>query len=482
MQQTGTRELIAGRYRLEERHPVEGFSSDSPIEIYNAVDEPLERPVTVQMLSDQAARSNDIRRIFLRHGQLAASLHHPYVDGVYDAGEWQGRLFWVMARTGELTAASLYKGSSRPPDVAGALLVTRQAAQALQAARDAGLTDWTFSHQAVRLSPQGDVRLAILEGLDRLPGAGLASSKPEDDPSALGALLRLMLVGRADTGAIVSGLPLPIVALLDRMQTGGLTGAGNVAAAISGIEAAATQPTEAYQPGQQPNQPPSVTPVPLPYYGPSDGESELVAVPPASTVEFHNAPTLAATAVSAPARDAAPAVAQPYVPPAPAQARQRRLLPVIPVVLLLLLGGVALALALRPTSAAGTAPATRTGVVAAPDLRRKSLAEAETILGAAGLRLARREPMYNADVPTNAVALQEPDPGTPLQSDDIVTVTLSLGAQTPPTSTAVRPSPTQAPKQQPAANPTPPASAPKSNPNSKPPSKEEEKDREKKDK
>lgn len=466
--QTGTRELIAGRYRLEERHPLEGFPSDSPIEMYNAVDEPLERPVTVQMLSEQAARSNNIRRIFLRHGQLAASLHHPYVDGVYDAGEWQGRPFWIMARTGALTAASLYKGSSRPPDVAGALLVTRQAAEALQATRDAGLTDWTFSHQAVRLSPQGDVRLAILEGLDRLPGAGLASSKPEDDPAALGALLRLMLVGRADSGAIVSGLPLPIVALLDRMQTGGLTGAGHVAAAVSAIEAAASQPTEAYQAGQ----PPSVTPIPLPYYGPSDGEPQLVAVPPASTVELHNAPTLAATALPEPARDKAPAVAQPYVPPASAQARQRRLLPVIPVVLLLLLGGVALALALRPTSAAGTAPEMRNGTVAAPDVRRKSLADAETTLGAVGLRLARRAPVYNADVPTNAVALQEPDPGTPLQPGELVTVTLSLGAQTPPTSTAAQPLPTQAP-QQPASNPAP---------NSKPVPPGKEKDREKKDK
>ncbi len=462
--QIDTLELIAGRYRLEDQVSIDGLVGNFPVELYNATDEALERPVTVQMLTVRASQNSNMRARFLRRGQLVASLHHPDVDAVYDAGEWQGRPFWVMGRIGEFTAASRYRDSGKPPDIANALGTTRRAAEALQAIREAGLTDWAFSYRAVCFLPHADVCLMIVEGMDQLqdPDTHAVSSRPEDDPSALGALLRLTLVGSTDPkiGA-VSDLPAPLAALLDRMQAGSSSGklasAGQVASAISDIEAASSQATEAYEPDQAS----LVAPVPMPYYGPSDGEVPPVREPDAGTIALHEAPTLAALAVPDGdlTRATSPVLAQPYLPPSPASSatpgedrRRGKFSPAIPLLVILLLGAGVLVLILRPRPV-GDLAQVGPGMVAAPDVRGKSLEEAGNNLGAAGLHLGQHTPIHDANVAPNIIAQQEPDPGTPLHSGDPVTITLSLGAEVPLSPTFDPTAPTQTP-QQPVVAPT----------------------------
>lgn len=473
--QISTGDLVDGRYRVEQETVISGFSrDDAPVRLYNATDEQLERPVTLQFLSGPEAHDPFQLRRFVRTGQLAAALHHSSVAGVYDAGEWNGWPYWVMARIGDSSAADLHDASNPTPNIPVALSVTRQAAEALQAVRDAGMPDWTFSHQAVRTSPSGDTCLYPIMGLDRLRGADadFTSSAPQDDPRALSGLLRLMLLGTPDpriAGTAMFALPTHVVALLDRMYLDDapdkLGSAGQVASAIAGVEANAAQPTEAYSPEQTPL---PVLPVGVPYYGPADaGPVAPVAFAAASIpASTPDAPTMVAP-VSPPqeTRATSPIQARPYVPvvaPPPQQpSRRPGLIPMLPLLALLLLAGLVAILWPRTNIAKGSVADTSTPVPAptvvqaqpavVPDVRGKSLEEANGLIGQAGLHLGQTEPVRDPNFAADTVVNQAPDPGTPLKPGEVVTITLSLG----PEPTAIPPQPAVQP-QQPAPNPDPP--------------------------
>ncbi|HEY0070481.1 MAG TPA: PASTA domain-containing protein [Chloroflexia bacterium] len=478
-------DLVDGRYRLEQEVTIAGFSKDDPpVRLYNGVDEQLERPVTLQVLSASEARDPFRLQRFVRNGQLAAALHHPHVAGVYDAGEWNGWPYWVMARMGDASADSLYDESATP-NIALALTATRHTAEALQGVRDAGMSDWTFSHQAARVSPNGDACLYPVMGLERLrgPDAAFTSSTVQGDPRALSGLLRLMLVGAPDprvAGTRMLGLPAHVVALLDKMYLddapGKLTSAGEVAAAIAEVEASAGQPTEAYDPAQPPQPAPDKS-IAMPYYGPAGATPVTPTGFAAAALSSStpDAPTLAAP-VPPPqdTRATSPIEARPYVPvtPPPKQtARRPGVLPILPLLALLLLAGAVAVLWPKTNAASGSVAdksATNTPAQAqlavVPDVRGKTLEEANGAIGLAGLHLGQTDPVRDPNFGANTVVRQVPDPGTPLRPGDLVTVTLSLG----PEPTAVR--------AQPAIQPNPQPQQPKPEPPDKKKKKDKDKD------
>ncbi|HEX8598079.1 MAG TPA: PASTA domain-containing protein [Chloroflexia bacterium] len=464
-------DIVDGRYRIEQEVTIAGFSGGAaPVRLYNAIDEQLERPVTLQFLSASEARDPFRLQAFVRNGQMAAALHHPNIAGVYDAGEWNGWPYWVMARVGDSSVEALYAGDGVTPNVALALSATRQAAEALHAVRRAGMSDWTFSPQALRVTPAGDTCLYPIMGLERLQGADpeATSSTSEDDPRALSGLLRAMLVGTYDPNASekrIFALPAHVVALLDRMRPDApnkLTSAGEVAAAIAELESSAVQPTQAHGLSQVP-QPAPDSPVPMPYYGPGESAPAArvvvaAATLPASTPE---APTLAApVAPHQETRATAGMQARPYVPVVqptePGDRRRLGLLPVLPLLALLLLAGVIAVLWPKTNTAngsvagAGAAATSAAQPAVVPDLRGKTLEEANGAIGLAGLHLGQAEPVRDPNFAANTVARQVPDPGTPLQPGNVVTVTLSLG----PEATLVPQQPAVQP-QEPAAQPEP---------------------------
>jgi streptogramin lyase len=65
-------------------------------EVYRAFDTRLNRNVALKVLIPRLADDEDFRRRFLHESRLAASLDHPNVIPVYEAGEAEGRLFIAM--------------------------------------------------------------------------------------------------------------------------------------------------------------------------------------------------------------------------------------------------------------------------------------------------------------------------------------------------------------------------------------------------
>jgi ABC-type branched-subunit amino acid transport system substrate-binding protein/DNA-binding beta-propeller fold protein YncE/predicted Ser/Thr protein kinase len=123
---------LAG-YRLEEEIGHGGMGL-----VFRAHDNVLDRSVAVKLVSPGLARDRAFRERFLVESRLAASLDHPNVLPVYDAGEIDGRLYLVMryVEGSDLQTVLHEEGDLEP---VRALEICAQIASALDAAHAKGL-------------------------------------------------------------------------------------------------------------------------------------------------------------------------------------------------------------------------------------------------------------------------------------------------------------------------------------------------------
>jgi DNA-binding beta-propeller fold protein YncE len=145
-------------------------------EVYRAMDEGLGRPVALKVLSDGLAFDERYRARLLEESRRAASLDHPNVVPVYEAGEAHGRLFLAMRYvTGTDLQALLRREGALEP--ARATAIAAQVADALDAAHRRGLV-----HRDVKPS---NVLLDHAHGRDHayLADFGLTQSMSDRGPA-----------------------------------------------------------------------------------------------------------------------------------------------------------------------------------------------------------------------------------------------------------------------------------------------------------
>jgi serine/threonine-protein kinase len=88
---TAASTFAGGRYRVERTLGSGGMAT-----VFLAEDLELDRAVAVKVLDGALEANGDLGERFRREARTAASLQHPNVVAVYDAGEEDGRLFIVM--------------------------------------------------------------------------------------------------------------------------------------------------------------------------------------------------------------------------------------------------------------------------------------------------------------------------------------------------------------------------------------------------
>ena len=106
--------------------------------VYRAEHEHLGRVVALKLLTPDLANSEGFRERFTRESRLAASLEHPNVVPVYDAGEVNGTLYLAMRFVSGTDLAAVLAQQGRL-DAATTVAVLRDVAQALDAAHARGL-------------------------------------------------------------------------------------------------------------------------------------------------------------------------------------------------------------------------------------------------------------------------------------------------------------------------------------------------------
>jgi YVTN family beta-propeller protein len=161
---------LAG-YRVEELIGRGGMG-----EVYRALDVRLGRSVALKVLAARVAEDDRFRERLLRESRLAASLDHPNVVPIYEAGEEDGRLFIAMryVRGLDLKALLRHEGALEPARAVG---IAEQIAGALDAAHRRGLVHRDVKSSNVLLDSEGEREHCYLADF------GLTQSASERGPT-----------------------------------------------------------------------------------------------------------------------------------------------------------------------------------------------------------------------------------------------------------------------------------------------------------
>ena len=141
----------------------------------------VDRVVAIKVLRDDVARDREYIERFRREARVAAKLSHNNIVGVIDAGEADGRHYFVMEYVeGTTVQDELDKGKSY--DEKTALEIALAVARALKHAHERGLIHRDIKPANILLTKDGDIKLADL-GLARMATdgqgtAGVAAGTP----------------------------------------------------------------------------------------------------------------------------------------------------------------------------------------------------------------------------------------------------------------------------------------------------------------
>jgi YVTN family beta-propeller protein len=183
-------QLVAGS--VFAGYQIDGIAGEGGMgRVYRATEIALARPVALKLIADDFADDRKFRERFQRESMLAASIDHPNVIPIYEAGEVDGELYIAMRFVDGTDLRKLVE-SVGPLDPARAVRMISQVGSALDAAHRRGLVHRDVKPGNVLLTGEGEEEHAYLTDF------GLVKSLAAD---GAGATTAGMFVGTPDFAA-----------------------------------------------------------------------------------------------------------------------------------------------------------------------------------------------------------------------------------------------------------------------------------------
>src|SRR5258706_1550528 len=159
---------------------VERIGQGAMGEVWVAEDLQLPRRVAVKILPRHLSEDPEAVERMLREAQAAASVDHPAVVTVYEAGLHQGRPYIVMQRVeGETLGARLARG---PLQITDAIALAGRIADALAEVHALGIVHRDLKPANIVLTARGpkllDFGIASVKGSPRMTATGTAVGTP----------------------------------------------------------------------------------------------------------------------------------------------------------------------------------------------------------------------------------------------------------------------------------------------------------------
>src|SRR5437588_1207146 len=166
--------ILNGRYRLEARIGAGGMST-----VYRALDETLQRQVAIKLMNREVSSDSDELARFRREARAVAQRSHPYVVGVIDAGEDDGRPYIVFECVDGETLKERIRRQGRLP-IPEAVAYAIEIAHALGAAHARHIIHRDVKPQNVLIDEEGSAKVTDF---------GIARTLEEDGLTADGRVL-----------------------------------------------------------------------------------------------------------------------------------------------------------------------------------------------------------------------------------------------------------------------------------------------------
>jgi hemerythrin-like metal-binding protein len=196
--------------------------------VYKALHTALGRLVAIKVLTSELALDEERVARFLREAKLVASLSHPNVVGVYDAGEVGGRYYIAMELVDGPSLAS-YIEDKGVLDEAETLEFLRQAAAGLDAAHSKGLVHRDIKPENLLLERDRTLRIVDfgiamdVQGVSSLTAPGVLIGTPQymspeqSDGQKLDARSDLYSLGVSFYEALTGAVPLQATSLISQL-------------------------------------------------------------------------------------------------------------------------------------------------------------------------------------------------------------------------------------------------------------------------